>query len=326
MTGNFALPRIVLGDGGPEIGIQGLGCMGMSEFYGETDAAEARATLGRALELGITLFDTADVYGMGQNERFLAPFVKAHRDRVVIATKCGYARSPENPDDWSLDNRPEFIRRAADASLQRLGVEVIDLYYLHRRSSEVPLSESIGAMAELVKAGKVRALGLSAVSADELREACGIHPITALQSEWSIFTRTIEAEIVPAAARLGVTVVPYSPLGRGMLTGKAFANGIGVGDARKHFPRFSPENLDANMRLVATIEDIAASLRGSPAQVALAWLYAKARELDVAIAPIPGTRSRMRLEQNVAAACMTFTDEAMASLEPLAWEVAGIAI
>lgn len=326
MTGNFALPRIVLGDGGPEIGIQGLGCMGMSEFYGETDAAEARATLGRALELGITLFDTADVYGMGQNERFLAPFLKAHRDRVVIATKCGYARSPEKPDDWSLDNRPEFIRRAADASLQRLGVEVIDLYYLHRRSSEVPLAESIGAMAELVKAGKVRALGLSAVSADELREACGIHPIAALQSEWSIFTRTIEAEIVPAAARLGVTVVPYSPLGRGMLTGKAFANGIGAGDARKHFPRFSPENLDANMRLVATIEDIAASLRGSSAQVALAWLYAKARELDVAIAPIPGTRSRMRLEQNVAAAFMTLTDEAMASLEPLAREVAGIAI
>ncbi|WP_256215393.1 aldo/keto reductase [Sphingobium sp. AP50] len=320
------LPQIVLGDGGPAIGIQGLGCMGMSEFYGETNETEAYATLDRALELGVTMFDTADVYGMGENERFLASFVRANRDRAVIATKFGYARTPETPDDWSLDNRPEFIRKAADASLQRLGVDVIDLYYMHRRSADVPLAESIGAMAELVEAGKVRALGLSAVSAEELREAHAIHPIAALQSEWSIFTRTIEAEIIPTAVELGVTVVPYSPLGRGMLTGQAFANAIGSNDARNHFPRFSPENRDANMRLVATIEGIAAGLGVTPAQVAIAWLYAKAQDLGVAIAPIPGTRNRTRLEQNVAAASIALDSAALGALEPLAREVSGVAV
>ncbi|SEJ95276.1 Predicted oxidoreductase [Sphingobium sp. AP50] len=326
MTGKDMLPQIVLGDGGPAIGIQGLGCMGMSEFYGETNETEAYATLDRALELGVTMFDTADVYGMGENERFLASFVRANRDRAVIATKFGYARTPETPDDWSLDNRPEFIRKAADASLQRLGVDVIDLYYMHRRSADVPLAESIGAMAELVEAGKVRALGLSAVSAEELREAHAIHPIAALQSEWSIFTRTIEAEIIPTAVELGVTVVPYSPLGRGMLTGQAFANAIGSNDARNHFPRFSPENRDANMRLVATIEGIAAGLGVTPAQVAIAWLYAKAQDLGVAIAPIPGTRNRTRLEQNVAAASIALDSAALGALEPLAREVSGVAV
>lgn len=326
MTGKDRLPQIVLGDGGPTIGIQGLGCMGMSEFYGETNAAEAYAALDRALELGVTLFDTADVYGMGENERFLAPFLKANRDCAVIATKCGYARTPEQPDDWSLVNRPESIRAAADASLQRLGVEVIDLYYLHRRSPDVPLAESIGAMADLVAAGRVRALGLSAISAAELQEAHTIHPIAALQSEWSIFTRSIEAEIIPAAVELGVTVVPYSPLGRGMLTGRAFGDTLGAQDARHHFPRFSPDNRDANMRLVARIEDIAANLEVTTAQVAIAWFYTKARELGVAIAPIPGTRNRVRLEQNVAAASIELDTDAMTALEPLAREVAGIAI
>lgn len=326
MTGENVLPRIVLGDGGPAIGIQSLGCMGMSEFYGETNEAEAYATLDRALELGVTMFDTADVYGMGDNERFLAPFVKANRDRAVIATKFGYARTPETPDDWSLDNRPEFIRKAADASLGRLGVDVIDLYYMHRRSADVPLAESIGAMAELVEAGKVRAIALSAVSAEELRQAHAIHPIAALQSEWSIFTRTIEAEVVPVAAELGVTVVPYSPLGRGMLTGQAFAEAICSEDARNHFPRFSPENLDANMRLVATIDGIATGLGVTSAQVAIAWLYAKARELGVAISPIPGTRNRTRLEQNVAAASVVLDTSVLEVLEPLAREVAGIAV
>ncbi|MGF7153495.1 aldo/keto reductase [Novosphingobium gossypii] len=326
MTGIKPLPQIALGNGGPAIGVQGFGCMGMSEFYGTTDEAEARATLERALELGVTMFDTADVYGMGENERFLAPFVRAHRDTAVIATKFGYARTPENPNDWSLDNRPEFIRAAAENSLQRLGIEVIDLYYMHRRSSDVPLEESIGAMADLVAEGIVRALGLSAVSAQELRDAHAVHPIAALQSEWSIFTREIEAEVVPAAVELGVTIVPYSPLGRGMLTGRAFAQTLGIGDARSHFPRFSPENLAANMRLVARIEEIAAEQDATPAQIAIAWLYAKAGQLGAAVSPIPGTRNRVRLEENVAASSLTLEEAAMVALEPLAREVMGIAI
>jgi len=327
MTGTIPLPQITLGNGGPTIGIQGLGCMGMSEFYGDTDETEARATLERALELGVTMFDTADVYGIGENERFLAPFIKAHRGDAVIATKFGYARTPEVPDDWSLDNRPAFIRRAAENSLQRLGIEVIDLYYMHRRSDDVPLAESIGAMADLVTEGKVRALGLSAVSALELREAHAIHPIAALQSEWSIFTRDIEAEVVPAAIELGVTIVPYSPLGRGMLTGQAFAENLGAGDARSNFPRFSAENRNANMRLVTRIEEVAERLGSTTAaQVAIAWLYAKAGELGVAVSPIPGTRNRMRLEENAAAASLTLEATTIAALEPLAREVAGIAV
>lgn len=326
MTGINPLPQIALGNGGPTIGSQGLGCMGMSEFYGDTDEIESRATLELALELGVTMFDTADVYGMGENERFLAPFIQAHRGQTVIATKFGYARTPENPDDWSLDNRPEFIRRAAEHSLQRLGIEVIDLYYMHRRSADVPLVESIGAMADLVAEGKVRALGLSAVSAEELREAHAVHPIAVLQSEWSIFTRDIEAEIVPVAVDLGVALIPYSPLGRGMLTGQAFAESLSAGDARSYFPRFSAENRTANLRLVAKIEEIAAGQGMTSAQVAIAWLYAKARALGVAVSPIPGTRSRRRLQENVAAVSLTLDQAAMAELEPLAREVMGIAI
>ncbi|WP_343214071.1 aldo/keto reductase [Ensifer oleiphilus] len=224
------------------VGAQGLGCMGISEFYGATDGGESKATLEQALELGITMFDTADMYGVGGNEEFLAPFIAANRDRIVIATKFGYTRTPETPDDWRIDNRPEFIRAAMDRSLKRLGVDVIDLYYMHRRTATVPLGESVGAMAELVRTGKVKWLGLSAVTAAELREAQEIHPIAALQSEWSIFSRDIEAEVAPTAAELGVTIVPYSPLGRGMLTGAAFTSLITEGDARLNFPRFSAEN------------------------------------------------------------------------------------
>jgi len=306
------------------IGVQGLGCMGMSEFYGETDQAESRLTLERAIELGISMFDTADMYGVGANEEFLAPFVAANRERVIIATKFGYRRTPESPDDWSIDNRPDFIRAAVDRSLQRLGVEVIDLYYMHRRTDSVPLEESVGAMAELVDAGKVKWLGLSAVSASELRAAHAIHPIAALQSEWSIFTRDIEQEVVPAAAELGVTVVPYSPLGRGMLTGQAFATSLADTDARQQFPRFSAENRAANMRLVARIEDIASARGVSAAQIALAWLYAQSRKLKVKTVPIPGTRKRSRLQENVAAASMILTVPEMEALAPLAAAVEGI--
>ncbi len=323
---NTSLPQVQLGQDGPMIGVQGLGCMGMSEFYGETDKAESRLTLERAIELGINMFDTADMYGVGANEEFLAPFISANREHVTIATKFGYCRTPEKPNDWSIDNRPDYIRAAVDRSLQRLGVDVIDLCYMHRRIDSVTLEDSIGAMAELVGAGKVKWLGLSAVSASELRAAHAIHPIAAVQSEWSIFTRDIEQDVVPAAAELGVTVVPYSPLGRGMLTGRAFATSLTDTDARQHFPRFSAENLAANMLLVAKIEDIASARGVSAAQIALAWLYAQSRKLKVKTVPIPGTRKRSRLTENVAAASMILTDPEMEALAPLASAVKGIPI
>lgn len=320
------LPQVQLGPNGPWIGTQGLGCMGMSEFYGATDEVESRATLERALERGVTLFDTADMYGVGANEEFLAPFFRAHRREALIATKFGYSRTPENPDDWSLDNRPEYIRAAVERSLKRLGVEVIDLYYMHRRNEAVPLADSIGAMADLVASGKVRWLGLCSVSAAELREAASIHPIAALQSEWSIFTRGIEAAVVPAAAELGVTVVPYSPLGRGMLTGQAFADALTAGDARQSFPRFADENRDANMQLVMEIERIAAARGVKAAQLALAWLYTRADSLEARTVPIPGTRKRSRLEENLAAASVRLSAAEMAALAPLAAAVQGIAV
>ncbi len=323
---NTTMPQVQLGRDGPMIGAQGLGCMGMSEFYGETDTAESLLTLDRAIDLGINMFDTADMYGVGANEAFLAPFVAANRERVTIATKFGYSRTPDSPDDWNIDNRPDFIRAAVDRSLQRLGVDAIDLYYMHRRTDSVALEDSIGAMAELVAAGKVKWLGLSAVGAAELRAAHAVHPIAALQSEWSIFTRDIEQDVVPAAAELGVTVLPYSPLGRGMLTGRAFATSLGDTDARQHFPRFSAENRAANMLLVAKIEDIAEARGVSVAQIALAWLYAQSRKLKVKTVPIPGTRKRSRLLENVAAASITLTVPEMEALAPLASAVQGIAV
>lgn len=323
---NTPMPVVQLGQDGPLTGAQGLGCMGMSEFYGETDKAESRRTLERALELGITMFDTADMYGFGANEEFLAPFVSANREEVIIATKFGYRRTPENPDDWTIDNRPEYIRAAVDQSLRRLGVDVIDLYYMHRRTPGVALEESIGAMSDLVRAGKVKWLGLSAVSAPELRAAHAIHPIAALQSEWSIFTRDIEEDVVPVAAELGVTVVPYAPLGRGMLTGEGFASSLTDADARQNFPRFSAENRAANMQLVKKIEDIASARGVSTAQIALAWLYAQSRKLKVKTVPIPGTRKRSRLEENAAAATMILTAAEMEALEPLASAVQGVTV
>ncbi|MCU4179884.1 aldo/keto reductase [Bosea sp. BH3] len=323
---NSILPQVQLGRGGPLIGAQGLGCMGMSEFYGETDEVEARATLDRALALGVTMFDTADMYGLGANETFLGSFVRAHRDHVVIATKFGYARDAANPDDWSLDNRPEHIRAAADRSLKRLGVDAIDLYYMHRRSSDVSLEDSVGAMAELVAAGKVRHLGLSEVSAEELRAAHAIHPIAALQSEWSLFSRQIEASVVPVAAELGIAIVPYAPLGRGLLTGKLLPAALPEGDARRNFPRFAQENSEANQALIAGIQTLAVARGITAAQLALAWLHDRARFHDVAVIPIPGTRKVERLEENVSAATLALTASELAVLEPIAAAVKGVAI
>lgn len=217
------IAKIRLGADGPEVGAQGLGCMGMSFAYGPTDADEARATLERALELGVTLFDTADAYGQGENERFLSPFFKAHRDELVIATKFALSIPPDNPTTRVVRNDAPYIRQAVEASLKRLDVDVIDLYYMHRRDVKIPIDETVGVMSELVREGKVKHLGLSEVTGGELRAAQAVHPITAVQSEWSLFSRDIEAGVVPAAGELGVALVPYSPLGRGFLTG-SFAN------------------------------------------------------------------------------------------------------
>ncbi|MFC7378863.1 aldo/keto reductase [Brevundimonas sp. GCM10030266] len=322
----FPISQVRLGKDGPLVGAQGLGCMGMSEFYGQTDDAEARATLDRALELGVTLFDTADMYGLGDNERFLGEALRHARGRAFIATKFGYVRTPENPNDWGLSNRPEFIRQAVDNSLQRLGAEVIDLYYMHRRDQETPLAESVGAMAELVKAGKVRTLGLSEVSADELREAHAIHPIAALQSEWSLFSRDIEAEVAPLAAELGVAIVPFAPLGRGLLTASNFTAALSSDDARHHFPRFATETADRNAQLVKTVEAIAAEIGVTPAQVALGWLHGQAHRLGVTAIPIPGTRRRTRLEENVAALNVRLSDDDMDRLGRLAADVVGVRV
>ncbi|GJG98217.1 aldo/keto reductase [Cupriavidus pauculus] len=321
-----SLPKVRLGTAGLLVGMQGLGCMGMSEFYGDTDTSQARATLDRALALGVTLFDTADMYGLGANESFLGDFFRAHREDVVVATKFGYTRTATCPDDWSISNRPDYIREAVDRSLKRMGVDTIDLYYMHRRTLDVPLDESIGAMAELVKVGKVRAIGLCEVTAEELRLAHAIHPIAALQSEWSVFSRQIEREVAPVAALLGISVVPYAPLGRGLLTGRSFSGQLTPADARNQFPRFHPKNQEANSRLVSTLEGLSRARGVTTAQLALAWLYARARQLGVSMVPIPGTRRPDRLEANVAATSIQLNDQEMDAVEPLASAVQGAAI
>ncbi|MER6301609.1 aldo/keto reductase [Kitasatospora sp. NPDC001539] len=318
------LPTAELGTAGPTVGIQGLGCMGMSEFYGPTDSGEALATLDAALEAGVTLFDTADAYGFGRNEEFIGPFVRAHRDEVVLATKFAIERREDDPAHRGIRNDPAYIHAAVDASLRRLGVDEIDLYYMHRRDPAVPLADSVGAMAELVKAGKVRHLGLSEVTAAELREAHAIHPIAAVQSEWSVFARDVERAVVPAAAELGVAFVPYSPLGRGFLTG-SFQNAeqLAADDVRRSQPRFTGENAAANAELLAPLREIAAARGLSMAQVALAWVQQRAEVHGLAVVPIPGTRRRGRLAENVAAATLRLTAEELALLEPVSAQVAG---
>ncbi|WP_263170737.1 aldo/keto reductase [Streptomyces sp. SCSIO ZS0520] len=314
-----------LGTSGPEVGIQGLGCMGMSWAYGPTDADEARATLERALELGVTLFDTADVYGAGENEKFLAPFLAAHREEVVLATKYSLTIDPQDPSRRTIRNDPAYIRQSIEASLGRLGVEAVDLYYMHRRDVNVPIEESVGAMAELVREGKVKHLGLSEVTAGELRAAQQVHPIAAVQSEWSLFSRDIERAVVPAAAELGVALVPYSPLGRGFLTG-SFVNAekdLSQDDFRRTQPRFTGDNAAANAALLAPLHEIAKARSASAGQIALAWVQQRAQVHGLTVVPIPGTRKRSRVEENTEATRLVLTAEELAALEPLAGEVAG---
>ncbi|MEU2828422.1 aldo/keto reductase [Streptomyces lavendulae] len=325
MTERTTIERAELGRGGPVVGVQGLGCMGMSEFYGDTDEAAARATLEAALAAGVTLFDTADAYGSGANEEFLAPFVAAHRDEITLATKFALERRADDPAYRGIRNDRAYIRRAVEDSLRRLGVDVIDLYYMHRRDPAVPFAESVGAMAELVREGKVRHLGLSEVTGAELREACAVHPIAALQSEWSLFSRDVERSAVGAAAELGVAFVPYSPLGRGFLTG-AFADAaadLSAGDYRQHQPRFTGDNAKTNAALLDPVREVAAAHGASPAQIALAWVQQRAAVHGLTVVPIPGTRKPERVAENTAATRITLTGPELALLEPIAGRVAG---
>lgn len=299
-----------LGNSDIEASAIGLGCMGMSEFYGASDDRESIATLEHSLDIGVTFWDTADMYGSGENEKLLAKVLKTRRSEVTLATKFGNMRGPGGAF-LGINGRPEYVREACDASLLRLGVEQIDLYYQHRVDPNVPIEETVGAMAELVRAGKVRALGLSEASAQTIRRANAVHPIAALQTEYSLWTRDVEADILPTIRELGIALVAYSPLGRGFLTGRFRSpQDLAPDDWRRLNPRFQGDNFEANLAIADRIRDFAAAKRVTPAQVALAWLLAQGPD----IIPIPGTRSRSRLEENAAAVNLVLTKEEAAAL------------
>ena len=302
-----------LGSEGLEVSAIGLGCMGMSEFYGEGDEAESVATIHRALEVGINFLDTADMYGPWTNEQLVGKAIADRRDQVVLATKFGIVRG-DDPRDRHVNGRPEYVRESIDASLGRLGVDHVDLYYQHRVDKNVPIEETVGAMAELVEAGKVRYLGLSEASAENIRKANSVHPISALQTEFSLFERGAIEKVIPTLKELGIGFVPYSPLGRGFLTGR-FRSGadFGSGDFREHDPRMSQENMAANLAIVEAIEDLANRHDVSPAQMAIAWVLAQGDDF----VPIPGTKKVSRLEENAAAAEIMLSKDELASLDAL---------
>ncbi len=298
------IPRRKLGSQGLEVSAIGLGCMGMSDFYGPSDEATNLRVLNAALDIGINFLDTADMYGVGANESLLANVLKTRRGEVVLATKFGAVRAPDGAF-LGINGTPEYVHAACDASLKRLGVEHIDLYYQHRVDPKVAIEETVGAMADLVKAGKVRHLGLSEASANTIRRAAQVHPITALQSEFSLWTRDLEAIILPTCEELDIGVVAYSPLGRGFLTGLfKKPEDFDAGDYRRNTPRFSSENFAGNLRLVEVISEIAREEGYTPAQIALAWL------LDCApyIVPIPGTRNIKRLKENALSVMVRLDD------------------
>lgn len=305
-----------LGRNGPEVSAMGLGCMGMSDFYGaEHNSAHAIATIQRALELGLTLLDTADMYGPFSNEELIGTAIRGKREQVFLASKFGILRDPADPSVRGVNGRPEYVRQAIEGSLQRLGVECLDLYYLHRMDPQVPIEDSVGAMAELVQAGKVRYLGLSEASAATLERAHRVHPISALQSEYSLWSREPESTgSLQACRRLGIAFVPYSPLGRGFLTGAiSSVDDFAADDFRRTNPRFQGANFAKNLELVAQIKRLAATKGVLPAQLSLAWVLAQGED----IIPIPGTTQRKNLEQNIAALDVQLSPAELAEIDAL---------
>lgn len=302
-----------LGANGPAVSTLGLGCMGMSEFYGPADERESIATLQRALELGVTFLDTADMYGKGANEELIGKAIAGRRNEVFLATKFGIVRT-DDPTYRGFNGRPEYVRAACDASLKRLKVDHIDLYYQHRVDTSVPIEETVGAMSELIQQGKVRYLGLSEAAPANIRRAHAVHPITALQSEYSLWSRDPEDAVLPALRELGIGFVPYSPLGRGFLSGQIKSlDDLAPDDFRRRLPRFQGENFARNLQLVDLVNEIAAAKGVTPSQLALAWLLAQGDD----IVPIPGTKRRAYLEENTGATSITLTPDELARIEEI---------
>ncbi|KAA0022925.1 aldo/keto reductase [Antrihabitans cavernicola] len=300
----------------------GFGGMALTPVYGDADPAESLATLDHALDIGVTFIDTANVYGGGANEELISKVVAKRRSEVTLATKFGISGNPAAGERATRGDRA-YVLQCVDESLGRLNTDVIDLYYLHRLDPNTPIEETVGAMAELVAAGKVRHLGLSEVTADELLRAQAIHPIAAVQSEWSIWSRDVEAKVVPTAAELGVGFVPYSPLGRGFLTGTVDATTLGKNDFRRQIPRFADGAIDTNQAAVDTVRSVADAVGATPAQVSLAWLRYKGEQFGLSVVPIPGTRRAKRIDENVASLSVVLDTAQLATLDGVAASVAG---